>query len=227
MERFKRTEILFGKENMDKLYNAHVLVVGVGGVGGYVCEMLARSGVGALTMVDFDVVSLSNINRQIIALSSTVGLPKVEVMEKRIKEINPKCVVTSKLLKVNKETIDEVFNSKFNYVVDAIDNLEGKVELIKAAKGRNIPIISAMGAGNRIQIPVFRICDVYKTYNDGLARKFRKMLREQGIESLDVCFCDEKSIPNPNEKVVGSTAYSPSMCGSTISAFVVLKLINE
>ena len=126
MERFKRTEILFGKEKMDKLYNAHVLVVGVGGVGGYVCEMLARSGVGALTIVDFDVVSLSNINRQIIALSSTVGLPKVEVMEKRIKEINPNCVVTSKLLKVNKETIGEVFDSKFNYVVDAIDNLEAQ-----------------------------------------------------------------------------------------------------
>ena len=163
MERFKRTEILFGKEKMDKLYNAHVLVVGVGGVGGYVCEMLARSGVGALTIVDFDVVSLSNINRQIIALSSTVGLPKVEVMEKRIKEINPNCKVYPKNLKVSMETIPQVFDLKFNYVVDAIDNLEGKVELIKAAKERNIPIISAMGAGNRIQIPVFRICDVYKT----------------------------------------------------------------
>lgn len=227
MERFKRTEIMFGKENMDKLYNAHVLVVGVGGVGGYVCEMLARSGVGALTIVDFDVVSISNINRQIIALSSTVGLPKVEVMKERIKEINPNCVVDAKIIKVNKETIGEVFKPSFNYVVDAIDNLEGKIELIKAAKERNIPIISAMGAGNRSQIPVFKICDVFKTFNDGLARKFRKMLREEGVEKLDVCFCEEKSTPNPNEKVVGSTAYSPSMCGSTISAFVVLKLINE
>lgn len=224
MERFERTELLFGKENMSKLYDAHVLVVGVGGVGGYVCEMLARSGVGALTIVDFDVVSLSNINRQIIALSSTVGKPKVDVMAERIMQINPNCKVTTKTVKVGKETINDVFNDNFNFVVDAIDNLEGKVVLIKESQRRQIPVVSAMGAGNRTSIPVFKICDVFKTYNDGLAKKFRKMLREEGVEKLDVCFCEEKATPTSG--AIGSTAYSPSMCGSTISAYVVLKLIN-
>ncbi len=224
MERFERTELLFGKENMSKLYAAHVLVVGVGGVGGYVCEMLARSGVGALTIVDFDVVSLSNINRQIIALSSTVGKPKVEAMAERIMQINPNCKVTTKNVKVGKETINDVFNDNFDFVVDAIDNLEGKVVLIKESQRRQIPVVSAMGAGNRTSIPVFKICDVFKTYNDGLAKKFRKMLREEDVEKLDVCFCEEKATPSSG--VIGSTAYSPSMCGSTISAYVVLKLIN-
>lgn len=224
MERFERTEILFGKENMSKLYNAHVLVAGVGGVGGYVCEMLARSGIGALTIVDFDVVSLSNINRQIIALSSTVGRSKVEVMKERISQINPNCRVNAKFAKISSENVDEIFSEKFDFVVDAIDNFEGKISLVKAAQKRNIPIVSAMGAGNRSSIPVFKICDVFKTYNDGLAKKFRKMLREEGIEKLDVCFCEEKAIPS--QGAIGSTAYSPSMCGSTISAYVVLKLIN-
>lgn len=224
MERFERTEILFGKENMGKLYNAHVLVAGVGGVGGYVCEMLARSGIGALTIVDFDVVSLSNINRQIIALSSTVGKSKVEVMKERILQINPNCQVNAKFVKISSENVDKIFDEKFDFVVDAIDNLEGKISLVKAAQKRIIPIVSAMGAGNRSSIPVFKICDVFKTYNDGLAKKFRKILREEGIEKLDVCFCEEKSIPSAG--AIGSTAYSPSMCGSTISAYVVLKLIN-
>ena len=175
MERFSRSELLFGKENMDKLKFAHVLVVGIGGVGGYVCEVLARGGVGNLSIVDFDNVSESNINRQIIALSSTIGRPKVEVMKERIFEINPNCNVLTYNVKVNKETIGRIFDDKFDFVVDAIDDLNGKVLLAKTCQENGIKIISSMGAGNRVSIPNFKIDDLFKTHNDPLSKKFRKL----------------------------------------------------
>lgn len=225
MENFKRTEILIGKENMDVLSNAHILVVGVGGVGGYVVEMLARCGVGELTIVDFDVVSTSNINRQIIALSSTVGAPKVDVLKKRILEINPLCKVNSIFEKFTAENSDKILNDKIDFVVDAIDNLENKVLLAVEAEKRNLNIISAMGAGNRIGIPNFQICDVFKTYNDGLARKFRKMLKDNGVKKLKVAFSNETTIKT-SERVVGSISYFPAMCGATIAGYVINCLIN-
>lgn len=225
MENFKRTEILIGKENMDVLSNAHILVVGVGGVGGYVVEMLARCGVGELTIVDFDVVSTSNINRQIIALSSTVGAPKVDVLKKRILEINPLCKVNAIFEKFTVENSDKILNDKIDFVVDAIDNLENKVLLAVEAEKRNLNIISAMGAGNRIGIPNFQICDVFKTYNDGLARKFRKMLKDNGVKKLKVAFSNETTIKT-SERVVGSISYFPAMCGATIAGYVINCLIN-
>ncbi len=225
MENFKRTEILIGKENMDVLSNAHILVVGVGGVGGYVVEMLARCGVGELTIVDFDVVSTSNINRQIIALSSTVGTPKVDVLKKRILEINPLCKVNAIFEKFTVENSDKILNDKIDFVVDAIDNLENKVLLAVEAEKRNLNIISAMGAGNRIGIPNFQICDVFKTYNDGLARKFRKMLKDNGVKKLKVAFSNETTIKT-SERVVGSISYFPAMCGATIAGYVINCLIN-
>ncbi len=225
MENFKRTEILIGKENMDVLSNAHILVVGVGGVGGYVVEMLARCGVGELTIVDFDVVSTSNINRQIIALSSTVGAPKVDVLKKRILEINPLCKVNAIFEKFTAENSDKILNDKIDFVVDAIDNLENKVLLAVEAEKRNLNIISAMGAGNRIGVPNFQICDVFKTYNDGLARKFRKMLKDNGVKKLKVAFSNETTIKT-SERVVGSISYFPAMCGATIAGYVINCLIN-
>lgn len=225
MENFKRTEILIGKENMDVLSNAHILVVGVGGVGGYVVEMLARCGVGELTIVDFDVVSTSNINRQIIALSSTVGAPKVDVLKKRILEINPLCKVNAIFEKFTTENSDKILNDKIDFVVDAIDNLENKVLLAVEAEKRNLNIISAMGAGNRIGVPNFQICDVFKTYNDGLARKFRKMLKDNGVKKLKVAFSNETTIKT-SERVVGSISYFPAMCGATIAGYVINCLIN-
>lgn len=225
MENFKRTEILIGKENMDVLSNAHILVVGVGGVGGYVVEMLARCGVGELTIVDFDVVSTSNINRQIIALSSTVGAPKVDVLKKRILEINPLCKVNAIFEKFTAENSDKILNDKIDFVVDAIDNLENKVLLAVEAEKRNLNIISAMGAGNRIGVPNFEICDVFKTYNDGLARKFRKMLKDNGVKKLKVAFSNETTIKT-SERVVGSISYFPAMCGATIAGYVINCLIN-
>ena len=229
MERFERTQRLFGKENMDILSGAHILVVGVGGVGGYATEMIARCGVGKLTIVDFDTVSVSNINRQIIALSSTVGKPKVEVLKERIFEINPNCTVVAINQKFDESLAKEIFSQKFDFVVDAIDDLENKLLLVKIAKEKGIKIVSAMGAGNRVGIPTFEVCDVFKTHSDGLAKKFRKMLKDGGVSSLDVVFSKEKPILNKaeNEKIViGSTSYSPAMCGCVISAFVINKLIN-
>ena len=225
MEEFRRTEILIGKENMDILSNAHVLVIGVGGVGGYVVEMLARSGVGELTIVDFDRVATSNINRQIIALSSTVGMPKVEVMKKRILEINPSCKVNSIFEKFTSQNANKILDGKIDFVIDAIDNLENKVLLVKESKLRNLNIISAMGAGNRVGVPKFEICDVFKTYNDGLARKFRKMLKDNNISNLTVAFSSEIALKT-SENVVGSTSYGPAMCGATISGYVINCLIN-
>lgn len=225
MEEFRRTEILIGKENMDLLSNAHVLIVGVGGVGGYVVEMLARSGVGELTIVDFDRVATSNINRQIIALSSTVGMPKVEVMKKRIMEINPSCKVNSIFEKFTSQNANKILDGKIDFVVDAIDKLENKVLLVKESKLRNLNIISAMGAGNRVGVPKFEICDVFKTYNDGLARKFRKMLKDNNISNLTVAFSSEIA-RKTSENFVGSTSYGPAMCGATISGYVINCLIN-
>ena len=230
MMRFERTEQLFGKENMDILRGAHVLIVGVGGVGGYATEMIARSGVGKLTIVDFDMVSKSNINRQIIALSSTVGRSKVEVMKERIFEINPNCEVVAINQKFDENLAKEIFKTNFDFVVDAIDDLENKLLLVKTAKEKGLEIVSAMGAGNRVGIPNFKICDVFKTHSDGLAKKFRKMLKDEEISSLDVAFSEEKPLvcKGENEKlVVGSTSYSPAMCGCVISAYVINKLTNN
>ena len=223
MERFSRSELLFGKENMDKLKFAHVLVVGIGGVGGYVCEVLARGGVGNLSIVDFDNVSESNINRQIIALSSTIGRPKVEVMKERIFEINPNCNVLTYNVKVNKETIGRIFDDKFDFVVDAIDDLNGKVLLAKTCQENGIKIISSMGAGNRVSIPNFKIDDLFKTHNDPLSKKFRKLARDNKIESLMVCYSPDDSIKCAK---VGSTSFYPSACGITIGAYVIGKLVE-
>ena len=223
MERFSRSELLFGKENMDKLKFAHVLVVGIGGVGGYVCEVLARGGLGNLSIVDFDNVSQSNINRQIIALSSTIGRPKVEVMKERIFEINPNCNVFTYNVKVNKETICQIFNDNYNFVVDAIDDLNGKILLAKICQERGINIISSMGAGNRVSIPNFKIDDLFKTYNDPLSKKFRKLAKDNKIENLTVCYSPDDSIKSAR---VGSTSFYPSACGITIGAYVINKLLD-
>ena len=219
MGRFSRTKLIFGEKGMAKLADASILVVGIGGVGGYVCEMLARSGIGKLTLVDFDVVTQSNINRQIIALTSTIGKPKVEVMANRINEINPDCEVVVYNDKFCLETADKIFCENFDYVVDAIDDINAKITLIKTCKQKQIRIISAMGAGNRKGIPNF-----VKTFNDPFAKKFRKIAKDNLIDDLDVAFSSE--IPVKTEGVVGSTSYFPSACGIVISSFVINKIIE-
>ena len=220
----ERTELLIGKEGVEKLNSCHVAIFGVGGVGGYTCEMLARAGVGELTIIDFDVVSTSNINRQIIALNSTVGRLKVDVLKERLLDINPNLKVNALPVKFGEDTINEVFKTDFDYVVDAIDMVSNKVTLIKTCHDKNINIISAMGAGNRCVIPQFEVADIYKTYNDGLAKVLRKKLRELGVEKHTVVFT--KNIPIPNADVVGSISYYPSMCGCVLAGYVINELLK-
>ncbi len=233
MKTFARTELLLGKENMDILKNAHVLVVGVGGVGGYACEMLARSGIGKLTLVDMDKVSESNLNRQIIALHSTLNKPKVEVMKAHINDINPDCIVIAKNVQFNQNSVDDILGSNnYNYVIDAIDLLEDKTLLVYESQKRNLNIISALGAGNRTGIPTFKVADIYQTYNDGLAKKFRKVLRDKNVEKLTVVFSEEKSVSIQNSfengtRHIGSIAYSPAMCGCVLSAYVINQIISK
>lgn len=221
---FRRTEILLG-DDIQKLHNSNVIVFGVGGVGGYVAEMLVRSGVGNITIVDFDNVDISNKNRQIIALDSTIGKAKVDVMADRLHDICNFCNVTKINAKLLPENIEEFHLDRYDYIIDAIDMVSSKLSLIVYAHENNLPIISAMGAGNRVGIPSFKVADIFETYNDGLAKVLRKKLRENNISKHTVVFTE--NIATPNGDTIGSIAYYPAMCGCVLSAYVIEKLIGE
>jgi len=223
MSMFERTELLLGSEALEKLSKASVIVFGIGGVGGYVCEMLARTGVKSITIVDGDKVESSNINRQIIATHSTIGKYKVDVMKERLLDINADINVTALKKRYNEVTQGEFLLKNYDYVVDAIDSVSDKILLIKNAKEVNANIISSMGAGNRSGIPNFEICDIFKTSYDNLAKKIRQNLREIGVNSLMVCYTKEPAIKH---KPVASVSYYPSVCGITIASFVINKLIQ-
>ena len=226
-----RTKLLIGKDGAKKLENSHVVVVGVGGVGGYAVNLLVRAGVGNLTIVDFDKVDETNINRQIIANTKTIGRPKVDVAREMLLDINPKCNINTLSLKANQETFDQIFAEKPDYVIDAIDIVSDKIDLICYCKENDIKIVSAMGAGNRISIPNFAIIDIFKTSNDGLAKIVRKKLRERKIEHLDVVTSLDKTMPvtqdaDSKKRIVGSISYYPAMCGCVLSAFVIGNLLK-
>ena len=224
MSQFERTILLIGEENLKKLSQKNVIVFGVGGVGGYVTEMLARTGVGNLTLVDFDVVSESNLNRQIIALNSTIGVEKVVVMRNRIKDINPKCNVEIKIEKVLPENIESFNLSSYDYVIDCIDMVKSKIALIDYCAKHNIKIVSSMGAGNKCGIPHFKVCDLFETKYDGLARVLRRELKKLSVEKSTVVCTDEQSIPSTT---VGSVVYYPAMCGCVVASFVVNELSKK
>ena len=224
---FSREIGLIGEDNFKKLQNSKVAVIGVGGVGGYVCHMLARAGVGRITIVDFDKVDETNINRQVVANAKTVGKLKTDVMKKQILDINPQCKVTVFANRLDAEFAQKLFEQKFDYIVDAIDSVADKVDLICESIKREIPIVSAMGAGNRKDIPQFKVCDIYKTFNDGLAKVMRKKLREKGVKKLDVVTCDTPAQKIDKKKnAVGSISYYPAMCGCVLGAFVINQIIK-
>ena len=189
-ERFLRTSLIFGEENINKLNNAKVAVFGIGGVGGYVSEAIARSGVGKLTLIDGDVVSVSNINRQIIALTSTVGKYKADVMKDRIMDINPDAEVSTINSFLTPENIDSFNLTEYDYVVDAIDDVKAKLALIKFCFDNNIPIISAMGAGNKLDATGFEVSDIFKTSVCPLARIMRRELKKIGVDKLNFFVCN-------------------------------------
>ncbi|MBE5738346.1 MAG: tRNA threonylcarbamoyladenosine dehydratase [Clostridiales bacterium] len=221
---FRRSEILLG-DSIQKLFSANVIIFGIGGVGGYTAEMLVRSGVGSITIVDYDVVDISNKNRQIIALDSTIGKSKVEVMKDRIADINKDCKVAIFNEKLTPENIEKFQLEQYDYVIDAIDMVASKVALIQYCKDRGISIVSAMGAGNRVDIPTFEVVDIYKTYNDGLAKVLRNKLKKIGILEHKVVFTS--NIATPNGDTIGSIAYYPAMCGCVLSAYVIRELLER
>ena len=220
-----RTEALIGKNGLQKLKNSRVCVVGIGGVGGHTCTMLARAGIENITLVDFDKVDETNINRQVVANVETVGKLKTEVMREMILKINPNCKVEVFSERFCAEMAERLFVNGFDYVIDAIDSVQDKVDLVCFCKQRNINIVSAMGAGNRVAIPEFAVVDIYKTSYDGLAKVMRKKLKERGVASLDVVSTKEPATKLDN--LVGSISYYPAMCGCVLGAFVVNKLLEN
>ena len=236
---FSRTELLIGREALETLARSRVAVFGVGGVGGFAAEALARSGIGALDLIDSDVVSLSNLNRQIIALRSTVGRPKVEVMAERIADINPDCRVTPIQAFYSPETAASFDFSKYDYTVDAIDTVTGKIGLVMQADAAGVPIISSMGAGNKLDPAAFEVADIFKTSVDPLARVMRTELKKRGIKKLKVVYSKEKPLtsaapPDPEDpsagvkrSVPGSIAFVPSAAGLILAGAVIRDLTGK
>lgn len=244
LNQFSRTELLFGKEAMQKLSSARVAVFGIGGVGGFTAEALARSGVGAIDLIDDDKVCLTNINRQIIALRSTVGKYKVDVAEERLKGINPDIKINTYKTFYTPETADLFDFTQYDYVVDAIDTVTGKIELAVNAQKSGTPIISSMGAGNKLNPEKFEVADIYETSVCPLARVMRRELKSRGIKRLKVVYSKEKALtpiddmaisckehcicpPGTQRKctarrqVPGSTAFVPSVAGLIIAGEVI------
>ena len=234
MEWLSRTEFLLGADSVAALKNKRVIVFGVGGVGGYVCEALARSGVGRIDIVDNDTVSVSNINRQIIALMSTVGQYKVDVMKTRMKDINPEIEVTAFNTFYTPDTEGEIDLSGYDYIVDAIDTVSGKISLAVRAESLGVGIISSMGAGNKTDPTAFKVADIYKTSVCPLARAMRTELKKRNIRSLKVVYSEEKAItpiyPENMEKSrkmpPASCAFIPSVVGLIIASEVIKDLIR-
>ena len=231
---FQRTELLIGKENLNKLQHSHVIVFGVGGVGGFAIEALVRSGIGEISIVDFDTVDLTNLNRQIIATQNSIGKLKTSVMRDRLLSINPNVIVHEFPKKFSMENSDLFFkDKKYDYIVDAIDLVTSKLALAEIAKNLSIPIISSMGTGNKIEPTMLEVADINKTSVCPLARVMRKELKNRGIKKLKVIYSKELPKKPFNEsgsrekKVnVGSIAFVPSTAGLIIASEVVKDLCN-
>lgn len=227
---FERTALLLGKASVERLARKRVAVFGVGGVGGFVCEGLVRAGIGAIDIVDKDTVALSNINRQLIALHSTVGKNKVDVLEERLKDINKDLIIKKYKCFFLPETSETFDFREYDYVVDAIDTVTGKIELILKAKEAGVPIISAMGAGNKLDPTAFQVSDIYKTSVCPLARVMRRELKKRGVEKLKVVYSKEEPIKpqfeEGEEVVPGSVSFVPPALGLIIAGEVVKDLIR-
>ena len=250
LNQFSRTELLLGKDAMERLTNAKVAVFGIGGVGGYVCEALVRSGVGSFDLIDDDKVCLTNLNRQIIATRKTVGQYKVDVMKQRILDINPEVQVETHKCFFLPENAEEFPFQEYDYVIDAVDTVTAKLEIILQAKKYNVPVISCMGAGNKLDASQFRVADIYKTKMCPLAKVMRRELKKRGIRKLKVVYSEEKPIrpledmsiscrnhcicpPGAAHKcterrdIPGSVAFVPAVAGLVLAGEVVKDLAGE
>ena len=234
LNQFSRTQLLLGQDGMERLYNARVAVFGIGGVGGYTVEALVRSGVGTLDLIDDDRVCLTNVNRQIFATRKTVGQYKADVAEERIKEINPNAVVHTYKTFYAPQTADQFDFTQYDYIVDAIDTVTGKLELITRAKAAGTPILCAMGTGNKLDPTSFTVTDISKTSGCPLARVMRKELRGRGIHHLKVAFSPEQpgqtqqlETPPPGRRSVpASVSWVPPVAGLLMAGTVVQDLLN-
>ena len=224
-EQFARTELIIGEDGTEKLRNSSVLLFGVGGVGSYVAEALARAGVGTLTLVDNDIVDVTNINRQIQALHSSIGRPKAQVMAERIRDINPDCNVTAVECFFMPDTSEQFDFSEYDYVVDAIDTVTGKLAVIEKAYRQNVPVISSMGTGNKLDSSAFRIERIEKTRVCPLAKVMRKELRSRGIEGVKVLYSEEEPIKHQGGRTQGSISFVPSAAGLMIAGQVVRDIL--
>lgn len=236
---FSRTEILLGSDALSSLKNARVAIFGIGGVGGFTCEALARCGVGSLDLIDNDTVSLTNLNRQIIALHSTIGQPKVEVMKERILDINPECNVRTFQCFYLPETKNLFDFKNYDYIVDAVDTVTAKIQLILQAKEAGLPIISSMGAGNKLDPAKFEVADISETSVCPLARVMRQECKKRGIKNVKVVYSKEKPAPSKlsesekksaeqkgNGLAPGSISFVPSVAGLIIAGEVIKDLIR-
>lgn len=237
VNQFSRTELLLGADGMERMANARVAVFGIGGVGGYTVEALVRSGVGAVDLIDSDTVSLTNLNRQIIATQSTIGRYKVDVMRERILDINPDCKVEVYRCFYLPENAHEFDFSQYDYIVDAVDTVSAKLQLVMEAQKYHVPIISSMGAGNKLHPEMFEVADIYKTSVCPLAKVMRHELKKRGVKKLKVVYSKEQAIqPIVNGKlqeelgkgkrsIPGSAAFVPSVAGLIIAAEVVKDIV--
>lgn len=234
-ERFLREEMMLGRKALETLEKSHVAVFGTGGVGSWCAEALARAGVGKFTLIDQDTVSRSNINRQILALESTVGQEKAEVMARRIRDINPQAQVRAVCARYEASDRERFFDEKYDFIVDAIDLVSCKTDLIITAKNLDIPIVSALGTGNKTDASLLRLCDISKTEGCPLARVMRKELRKLGVNHLDVVFSPEEGVkaeqreaPPPGRRSVpGSLVWVPAAAGLLLAQHVVLELTKN
>ncbi|MGN0430919.1 MAG: ThiF family adenylyltransferase [Lachnospiraceae bacterium] len=241
MDEFSRTRLLLGQEPLEKLKHATVAIFGIGGVGGYTVEALARSGVGRLVLIDNDTVSLTNINRQIIALHSTIGRYKTEVMRDRILDINPNAQVILHTCFFLPENAAQFDFSEYDYVVDAVDTVTAKIEIIMQAKAAGVPVISAMGAGNKLNAQKFVVTDIYQTRMCPLAKVMRKELRNRGVDSLKVVYSEEPALTpkviedsggeaqesTGRRSIPGSIAYVPSVAGLLLAQEVIRDIVKQ
>lgn len=243
MNQFSRTELLVGAEGIERLKKSRVAVFGIGGVGGYVVEALARSGVGTLDLIDHDKICLTNLNRQIIATHSTIGEYKVDVAKKRVLDINPEAVVNTYKTFFMPETASEFNFYAYDYVVDAIDTVTGKIQLVMQADGAHTPVISSMGAGNKMNPAAFKVADIYKTSVCPLAKVMRRELKNRGIKKLKVVYSEEvpivpksdaqplemadKNDTNGKRRIPGSNAFVPSVAGLIIAGEVINDLLRN
>ena len=230
----ERTKIVIGQDGIDLLRNSNVLVFGIGGVGSYVVEGLVRAGIGNLTIVDFDTVDITNINRQIPALHSTIGMNKTDVLEKRIKDINPEINLKCHTSLYNEDTSDTLLDGDYDFVVDAIDMVPSKIHLIESCYKRGLNIISSMGMGNKLDPTMIEIADIHKTEMCPLAKIIRREAKKRGIKKLPVVYSREKprdtgitQEDGRTKRVNGSMSFVPSCAGLIISSYIVRKIIGD